>query len=340
MLGVNAGADATNRLALAADATLLSHEGTDHRLKINKAAVADTASLTFQTGFGGRAEMGLSGDDDFHIKVSADGGTWTDALVMAAATGHATGSAIQSGPGDLTPGRLVTTQGAQAAALGASAPVYGAAAGVDIDAVPAGFSGTVSDANAGTWPRPASGGFVYIRTARRGAGQGAAQTAEYGHADTGAPGPLLRFERIRSDAGGLWSAWSRIHTGATAVGAVQQTGGVPTGALLETGANANGRYVRFADGTQICWQSISVTDQAISSPYGAVFIGSRTWSFPAAFMALPAVSAPTCRWGTGATWGSGHGVTTTNVIFRFFDAFSRSSGTTFTADYMATGRWY
>lgn len=35
------------------------------------------------------------------------------------------------------------------------------------------------------------------------------------------------------------------------LGAVSQSGGVPTGAIIERGSNANGEYVRFADGTQI-----------------------------------------------------------------------------------------
>lgn len=37
------------------------------------------------------------------------------------------------------------------------------------------------------------------------------------------------------------------------LGAVSETSGVPTGAVIERGSNADGDYVRFADGTQICW---------------------------------------------------------------------------------------
>lgn len=81
-LGVNATADDTNRLAVAAAATLFNHAGSDHRLKLNKNAAANTASLLYQTGFGGRAEMGLAGSDDFRINVSADGAQWKTALVI------------------------------------------------------------------------------------------------------------------------------------------------------------------------------------------------------------------------------------------------------------------
>jgi hypothetical protein len=79
-LGINTTADSTNRLAVAAAATLLTHDGGGHQVKVNKAAAGHTASLLFQTGWSGRAEMGLGGSDDFSIKVSADGSTWTSAL--------------------------------------------------------------------------------------------------------------------------------------------------------------------------------------------------------------------------------------------------------------------
>lgn len=88
-LGINATADAPNRLALVGAASLFNHEGAGHQIKINKAAPGDTAALLFQTGFSGRAEFGLAGDDDFHVKVSADGSAFTEAMVINRATGRA-----------------------------------------------------------------------------------------------------------------------------------------------------------------------------------------------------------------------------------------------------------
>lgn len=105
-LGINTGADATNRLAVASDAVLLTHDGAGHQLKVNKATAGDTASLLFQTNWSGRAEMGLAGDDGFSIKVSADGAAWTDALAFDAATGIPSGAAVQQAPEDTTTGRL------------------------------------------------------------------------------------------------------------------------------------------------------------------------------------------------------------------------------------------
>lgn len=87
LIGVNTTADATNRIAVSAPATLLTHEGGGHQLKVNKAGVTDTASLLFQDNWSGRAEMGLSGSDNFEIKVSADGSLWSSAIRLDALSG-------------------------------------------------------------------------------------------------------------------------------------------------------------------------------------------------------------------------------------------------------------
>jgi hypothetical protein len=90
IFGVNTTADVVNRLSVQAAATLLNHDGAGHQLKLNKAAAGDTGSLLFQTGFSGRAEMGLAGSDAFSIKVSADGTTFNEVLSADPATGRMT----------------------------------------------------------------------------------------------------------------------------------------------------------------------------------------------------------------------------------------------------------
>ncbi|WP_102957973.1 DUF2793 domain-containing protein [Mangrovicella endophytica] len=82
LVGVNTLADEHNRLAVKSEAVLFDHQGGSHRLKLNKAAAADTASLLFQTGYGGRAEIGTAASDDLRVKVSPDGAAWKDALVV------------------------------------------------------------------------------------------------------------------------------------------------------------------------------------------------------------------------------------------------------------------
>lgn len=81
-LGIGTTADSYNRLSVRAPATLLSHEGNGHQLKLNKAHAAETASLLFQTDWAGHAEIGLAGNDALSIKVSPDGSAWHAAMTV------------------------------------------------------------------------------------------------------------------------------------------------------------------------------------------------------------------------------------------------------------------
>lgn len=206
-VGIGTAADSTNRLAVAAEATLLTHAGAGHQLKLNKAAMGDTASLLFQTGWSGRAEMGTAGTDGFTVKVSADGNAWHVALETDPNTGKVslpagavidgalTGLAVQQDAQDATPGRLMR--------------------------------------------------------------------ADYGY------GP------------------------ATLLGPVSQSGGMPTGAVIEQGQTASGGYVRFADGTQICSHVEPLGDITAAgagtwdNPYRTD--PDYTWTYPAPFAATPNV---------------------------------------------------
>ncbi len=87
-LGINAAADAVNRLSVRSEASLFSHEGAGHQLKINKASETDTASVLFQSNWSGRAEMGLTGSDDFLLKTSADGQSFAPTLLAQSSTGN------------------------------------------------------------------------------------------------------------------------------------------------------------------------------------------------------------------------------------------------------------
>jgi hypothetical protein len=142
-LGINATADAVNRLAVAAQATLLNHDGAGHQLKINKNGPTETASLLFQTGFSGQAEMGTLGGGDFSVKVSPDGATWHDALVAdrnsgqvalpngLGVTGQITGTAVTQGATDTTPGRLLKVGDYGWGTVGVNLD-----SGADLDAIP------------------------------------------------------------------------------------------------------------------------------------------------------------------------------------------------------------
>ncbi|MDY8111111.1 DUF2793 domain-containing protein [Fulvimarina sp. 2208YS6-2-32] len=91
-LGINAAADATNRLIAKSDAVLLTHDDVtpgsgNVRVTINKAQGSNAGALLFQTGYSGRAEIGTVGDDRLRVKVSPDGQGWTSAVTIDGATG-------------------------------------------------------------------------------------------------------------------------------------------------------------------------------------------------------------------------------------------------------------
>ncbi|MFZ4163739.1 DUF2793 domain-containing protein [Brevundimonas sp. NPDC058933] len=93
-LGVNTEADATNVVAARVNKALWtaleSESGGDGDLRFtfNKQGGGDVLSLLFQSGWSGRAELGLVGDDDLRLKVSADGGTWHDAFSVDRTSGR------------------------------------------------------------------------------------------------------------------------------------------------------------------------------------------------------------------------------------------------------------
>ncbi|MDF1598907.1 DUF2793 domain-containing protein [Mesorhizobium sp. YIM 152430] len=89
-LGINASADAVNRLALKSAGSLFDHDGAGHRLVLNKASAPDTASILFQEAYSGRAEIGLAGAGGFALKTSADGEQWTEAMRVEGSSGRVT----------------------------------------------------------------------------------------------------------------------------------------------------------------------------------------------------------------------------------------------------------
>ena len=265
-IGINASANDTDRLTLSADATLLTHEGGDHRLKINRAGAGDTASLLFQTGFAGGAEMGLAGEADFAIKTSVDGGGWTTALRLSATDGHASGAAVQSDALDATAGRLLTVGGF---GLGtAAAPQI-----ADPDAALVG--GIYALQLPGPGAPTGTTGPAVLTVAAQATGEVAQRLCETG------TGRVWR----RARSGGVWQGWRREIGQADLLGPVSFEAGLPGGAVFEGAETATGRYLRCADGTQIAW-----TDAALFAQVSADRL-EHVWSFPAPFAATPQVSA-------------------------------------------------
>lgn len=172
-LGINSGADNVNKLSVRSNAALLSAVNAgdggdgDMRLTVNKEAEIDTASLAFQSGFSGRAEFGLAGDDDFRVKVSPNGSAWTDAITVNRTSGQVTlanNSVANPALADMATG---TIKGRSSAGTGDPQDMTGTQATALLNTfttaakglAPASGGGTVNFLRAdGTWAAPSAGG--------------------------------------------------------------------------------------------------------------------------------------------------------------------------------------
>lgn len=91
-VGINATATDTQRLTVKSDEVIFSHDdvtpGTgSHTVTLNKAAAGDDAGHALKTGWSTRALAGLFGNDDYAIRVSPDGSSFSTALTADKDTG-------------------------------------------------------------------------------------------------------------------------------------------------------------------------------------------------------------------------------------------------------------
>ena len=111
--------------------------------------------------------------------------------------------------------------------------------------------------------------------------------------------------------------------------------------IVSRGSNSNGNWVKFYDGTMICWKYEEVTDVAINNAYGSIYQTTRNITYPVAFVETPVLSCDMFRWGTSASWGttSNHDTPKTHGQLRGMDFFSRATGTTTRIAWHAIGKW-
>lgn len=126
------------------------------------------------------------------------------------------------------------------------------------------------------------------------------------------------------------------------LGTVSQSGGVPTGAIIERGSNANGEYVRYADGTQICWGTVNFT-LPITNVTGSGFQANdlQQWTYPASFVSTIGLSLsvfPRYVSGDSRSWYTGQTKSTTlmDVIGHSFISHTPNVQ----LDIVAIGRWF
>lgn len=140
-------------------------------------------------------------------------------------------------------------------------------------------------------------------------------------------------ERMRIDSNGkLLSPGGSAFFGTVATGSTN-------GAIMERGSNANGEFIRFADGTQICRGDVSLTFPANSEE-----ADDETVTFPASFSATPDIQIAFARNGYFSTsgkllpfWGNR---STTSFVLRSWNLDPSSSSQSRFHGWVAIGRWY
>ncbi|MFP3384267.1 hypothetical protein R0J92_12155, partial [Tritonibacter sp. SIMBA_163] len=236
--------------------------------------------------------------------------------------GRASGAAVQASAVDASDGKLLTT--GAGGILTTNPPNLADPAQLDAPA------GLYNIAAADGWPF--DGALLQLR---RNAGRGV-QIAARGSSSA----PNASSEILVRTSGNSFGGWAQLLHSENLLGTVSHFGGTPTGAVIERGSNANGEYVRFADGTQICispdFASVDVTTAT-----GAIYRNASplAWAFPATFSggAGSVTGAVTSMGNSQTHWGSFR-------VLGFADAditvFAPSASTNRTVRAMAIGRWF
>lgn len=135
-----------------------------------------------------------------------------------------------------------------------------------------------------------------------------------------------------------WAPWEQLYSNSGVLGPVGKTNGIPNGALFQHGSNANGEFVRFADGTQICYASGILPDANVTSATGSIWTSAEvTWNFPASFQTsddLFVSASP--RTGTNM-WSKARVASFNGALIKHFSATSITSPTD--VSLLAIGLW-
>nr|WP_234835915.1 pyocin knob domain-containing protein [Sinorhizobium meliloti] len=140
------------------------------------------------------------------------------------------------------------------------------------------------------------------------------------------------FRRNTVNGGTSWTDWTIVEL--PVVGTVSNSAGFPAGAVIERGSNANGEYIKFADGTMIC-TSPEITVSMNQATGNLFYSNAVSAAMPVLFTGIQPV-------------GFGHIHTTINGWVNARTAFgswvgaaySASSRASDTIRFGAIGRWF
>ena len=193
------------------------------------------------------------------------------------------------------------------------------------------YNGSAANTPGNNYPSYAAGALqVIFRAAHN-----VVQTYTTFGGTTASTASMRQYVRSRGTDG--WTAWDEVLMRDNILGPVSQSAGVPTGAIIERGSNANGEYVRFADGTQICVSPTLTVD--VTTAAGAIYGTSdvQNTTLPAAFVSTAGAVASVCAANTENAWGAARPLSTSTVSWR---AWRTSAVTGQQFRLLAIGRWF
>ena len=154
----------------------------------------------------------------------------------------------------------------------------------------------------------------------------------------------IRVDNITDEAGTGAPEIVDHYKKSNILGTVSESGGVPTGAIIERGSNANGEFVKYADGTMISTVRKLFSDISLSSNDNNNLV--RLLPFPVEFVSPPYTNAnynstnSTASPSVGLVISrAGRANSTTEIDF---DVWSLNTSGTFdlSFDFIFIGRWY
>lgn len=104
---------------------------------------------------------------------------------------------------------------------------------------------------------------------------------------TGTPLDATRLNHIENGIEEVSNNLNLVQSGGLA-GAFSAMPFVGTAPIVESGSNANGSWIKYADGTMICSHATTRTGVNMTSVYGSLFreSGNAVWGFPMVFESL------------------------------------------------------
>ena len=291
---------------------------------------------------------GLLGGDDAGVTLlnpTVNGGTvagatlTTPTLTAPTINGTPTGTALQSGPNDVTAGRLALAEYQYSPGV-----LINSSTNMNTLVTPGRYYYLHTSRPSNLPPRMASaiatGGTVLVTHATGGVAAAFVRQTVYTddykeEFDGGGPivSERMQSKTVAADHG----EWTTTYNQLNVVGTVSQVSGFPTGAIIESGSNSNGSWTRWADGTQEC--HVETEELTCDSAVGQVFSsGTASGSWPVNFHDTPHLLTSCSRTlGTIAHWPGSCSATTTTWNARLLTAATGAKGT---VRLTGKGRWF